>query len=65
MVTLTKAARAAILLIGAAAIAMPIAAPAKEKKKEEAAPAGPQLSPEFRKLAVPADTALRAIAASA
>ncbi len=62
MVTLTKAARAAILLIGAAAIAMPIAAPAKEKKKEEAAPAGPQLSPEFRKLAVPADTALRAIA---
>ncbi|MBX9859482.1 MAG: hypothetical protein K2Y20_07835 [Sphingomonas sp.] len=62
MVTLTKAARAAILLIGAAAIAMPIAAPAKEKKKEEAAPAGPQLSPEFRKVAVPADMALRAIA---
>ena len=61
MVTVTKAARAAILLIGAAAIVMPIAAPAKEKKKEEAAPAGPQLSPEFRKVAQPAQTALRAI----
>lgn len=64
MVTLTnvgtKAARAAILLVGAAAIAMPVAGPAKEKKKEEA-PAGPQLSPEFRKAAVPADVALRAI----
>lgn len=60
MVTLTKAARAAMLMIGAAAIAVPVAAPAKEKKKEEA-PAGPQLSPEFRKAAVPADTALRAI----
>lgn len=57
----TKAARAAILLIGVATIAMPIAAPAKEKKKEEAAPAGPQLSPEFRKAAVPVQTALRAL----
>lgn len=65
MVTLakvgTKAARAAILLVGAAAIAMPVVGVAKEKKKEEA-PAGPQLSPEFRKAAVPADVALRAIA---
>lgn len=60
MVTLTKAARAALLMIGASVIAMPIAAPA-QKKKPEAAPAGPQLSPEFRKAAIPAETAIRAI----
>ena len=59
MVTLSKAARAAILMLGASVIAMPVAASAKEKK--ETPPAGPQLSPEFRKAAVPADTALRAI----
>lgn len=58
MVTLSKAARAAILMLGASVIAMPVAASAKEKK--ETPPAGPQLSPEFRKAAVPAETALRA-----
>lgn len=60
MVTLTKAARSALLLIGASVIAMPIAAPA-QKKKQEAAPAGPQLSPEFRKAAIPVETAIKGI----
>lgn len=64
MVTPSKAAsmsaRIALLLMGATAAALPTAAPAQKKKQEEA-PKGPQLSPEFRKAAVPAETAIRAI----
>lgn len=60
MVTLTKAARIALLVLGAGAISLPAAAPAQKKKQEEA-PKGPQLSPEFRKVAIPAETAIRGI----
>lgn len=60
MVTLSKAARVAVLLLGASAIALPTTAPAQKKKQEEASK-GPQLSPEFRKVAIPAETAIRGI----
>lgn len=60
MLTLSRAARAAILLSGAALATMPVMAVAKDKKKEAAAPAGPQLSPEFRKAAQPAQAGLQA-----
>lgn len=60
MPTMLQAARAAALMIGASLIALPVTVVAAEKKPA-AAPAGPQLSPEFRKVALPAQTALQAI----
>lgn len=57
MTKMSTAARAAILMIGAASIIQP--AIAAEKKKEAAAPAA-NLSAEFRKAALPAQTALGA-----
>lgn len=63
MLTWAKATRAAMLLAGAAAIAVPGMAPARDKKQqqEEAKPTGPQLSPEFRKVALPVQTGLQNI----
>lgn len=58
MTTKSNAARAAILLLSAAAIVQP--AIAADKKKDAAKPAPVNLSPEFRKAALPAQTALGA-----
>ena len=62
MTTFSKAARAAILLIGATSIVLPVAASAQSKKEAAAAAAAaaPKLSPEFRKAALPVQTALAA-----
>lgn len=60
MKTMSKAARAAILVIGATGMLAPVAAPAKDKKEEPAKAAPAQLSPEFRKAAQPAQAALTA-----
>ncbi len=63
MKTMSTAARAAILLMGATSILAPTAAFSKEKpaKEDPAKAAKPaQLSPEFRKAALPAQTALAA-----
>lgn len=60
MKKMSKAARAAILMIGAAGMLAPIAAIAKDKKEEPAKAAPVNLSPEFRKAAQPAQTALTA-----
>lgn len=57
MSKMSRAALVALLLIGGSPVL--IAAPAEAKKKEEA-PKGPVLTPEFRKAALPAQTALDA-----
>lgn len=58
MLTMSRAARAAVLLSGAALATMPVTLAAKDKKEAPAA-AGPNLSPEFRKAAQPVQTGLQ------
>lgn len=58
MLKMTKAALIAALLISGTGVAVP--SPADAAKKKEEAPKGPELSPEFRKAAVPAQEALKA-----
>lgn len=63
MPTMSRAARAAVLMIGASLITLPTVAGAQKKQALAPVPAGPQLSPEFRKVALPAQMALQAIGA--
>lgn len=58
MTKLSKAALAAALLVGTTGLIMPVAAQAQ--KKDDKAPKGPVLGPEFRKAALEAQTQLKA-----
>ena len=58
MSKLSRAALVALLLMGGSSIALTV--PADAAKKKEEAPKGPDLSPEFRKVAKPAQDAITA-----